>query len=119
VAELWIVLFMCFMIRMILPMALTMLLLLPERWDDSMILTASVYVCFYNSSMVASMTHLWATIRGISLPETKYHLKYLKRILSVCRRGTYGLISQSNQKSVQQTQATAMKNAASDWQQLA
>jgi hypothetical protein len=30
----------------------------------------SIYVCFYDTSVLASMTHLWATIRGISLPVT-------------------------------------------------
>jgi hypothetical protein len=28
----------------------------------------SVYACFYATSMLASMTHLWATMRGILLP---------------------------------------------------
>jgi hypothetical protein len=58
-AELWNGFSMWFMIPMVFPMAWTMLLLWPERCDDSMVWT----MCL---SMLVSMTHLWATIRGIS-----------------------------------------------------
>jgi hypothetical protein len=30
----------------------------------------SAYACFYDTSMLVSFAHLWATIRGISLPVT-------------------------------------------------
>jgi hypothetical protein len=46
----------------------TMLLLWPERWDDSMVWT----MCL---SMLVSMIHLWATIRGISLLVTNSLLR--------------------------------------------
>jgi hypothetical protein len=63
-AELWNELTMWFMIPMVLPMAWTTLLLWPERWDDSMVWT----MCL---SLLASLTHLWAAIHGISLAVTK------------------------------------------------
>jgi hypothetical protein len=63
-----------FMIPMVFPMAWNMLLLWPECWDDSMVWTLCcplsavfVYACLHDTSMLASMAHLWATKRGVSL----------------------------------------------------
>jgi hypothetical protein len=49
----------------VVSMAWTMLLQWPRRFHS---LNTSAYACFYDLSMLASMTHLWATTRGISLP---------------------------------------------------
>jgi hypothetical protein len=36
----------------------------------------TAYACFYDTSMLASKTHLWATIRGISLLVTNSPFQY-------------------------------------------
>jgi hypothetical protein len=60
---------MWFMIPMVFRMPWTMLLLWPERCDHSMD-CVFVHACVYDTSMLASVTYLWATIRGTSLPVT-------------------------------------------------
>jgi hypothetical protein len=67
VAELWDVLSLWFTIPVVYPVAWTMLLLWPERWDDSMVWT----MCL---SMLAPMIHLCLLLRHIYGPHSTWYL---------------------------------------------